>query len=117
MALPKFSWDVCGIHRRRRKPGGMGRKVAEGVRTVMQAPVELRPLALTLLRVRDETNSTRIFNQVQNTIEEGVLGLGSADIDNGRLLERAVKNADDAIPRVVIQRVEDFVNDHPARLV
>ena len=54
---------------------------------------------------------------MQNTLEEVVLSLGPADVDNGGILEPGVEEANHALVRVVLQRVEDFVDHHPARLV
>jgi len=54
---------------------------------------------------------------MQNPFEEVVLSLGPADIDNGSILEPIIEEANDALARIVLQRVENFVNHHPARLV
>ena len=45
------------------------------------------------------------------------LGFGAADIDNTCVLEFVIKEPEDAITRVVVQRVESFVNDHQTGLV
>jgi len=64
-----------------------------------------------------EATSVRIFDQMQNTLEDVVLSLGAADVDNGRILYPSVKEANDALARVVVQSVEDFVNYDPAGFV
>jgi len=53
---------------------------------------------------------------MQDACEEVVLSLGPADVDNGSVLERVLEEANDALARVVVQRVKGFVNNHPARL-
>ena len=45
---------------------------------------------------------------MQNPRKE--VGLGAADIDDACLLEFVIKEPKDAITRVVVERVESFVN-------
>jgi hypothetical protein len=47
---------------------------------------------------------------MQNACKEVALGLGAADIEDACLLELVIKELQDAITRVVVQRVESFVN-------
>jgi len=47
---------------------------------------------------------------MQNACKEVALCLGAADIDDACLLELVIKELQDAITRVVVQRVESFVN-------
>jgi hypothetical protein len=54
---------------------------------------------------------------MQNPFEKAVLSLGPSDINNGSILEPGVEEADDAIARIVIQSVKDFINDDPVRFV
>ena len=54
---------------------------------------------------------------MQNPRKEVALGLGAADIDDACLLEFVIKEPEDAITRVVVQRVESFVNHYQTRLV
>jgi hypothetical protein len=67
--------------------------------------------------VGQEAPSVWIFDQMQNACEETALILGPADVDNGSVLEAVIEEANEALARVVFQRVEDFVNHHPAGLV
>ena len=53
---------------------------------------------------------------MQNTLEEVVLNLGPADVDNGGTLERIAEEVNHAPVRVVLQRMEGFVDHYPARL-
>jgi len=54
---------------------------------------------------------------MQNAYKEVALGLGAADIDDASLLEFVIEEPKDAITRVVVQRVESFVNHYQMRLV
>jgi len=47
---------------------------------------------------------------MQNACKVVALCLGAADIDDACLLELVIKELQDAITRVVVQRVESFVN-------
>ena len=53
---------------------------------------------------------------MQNTLEEVVLNLGPADVDNRGILERIAQEANHALVCVVLQRMEGFVDHYPARL-
>jgi hypothetical protein len=69
------------------------------------------------IRPRYEATSAWIFDQMQNTLEDVVLGFGAADVDDRRILEPSAKEANDPLPRVVVQGVEYFVNHEPPGLV
>ena len=58
-----------------------------------------------------------IFDQMQNAWKEVALGFRAADVDDACVLEFVIKEPQDAITRVVIQRVQSFVNDYQTRLV
>ena len=53
---------------------------------------------------------------MQNTREEVVTNLGPADIDNRDILEGIAEEVNHALVRVVLQRMEGFVDHYPARL-
>ena len=53
---------------------------------------------------------------MQNTLEEVVLNLGPADVNNGGILERIEEEVNHALVHVVLQRVKGFVDHYPARL-
>ena len=54
---------------------------------------------------------------MQNAREEVALGFGAADIDDSCILQFVIEEAQDAITRVVVQRVESFVDHHQTRFV
>ena len=54
---------------------------------------------------------------MQNARKELALGLRAADIDDACVLEFVSKQPQEAITRVVVQRVESFVNHYQTRLV
>jgi hypothetical protein len=76
-----------------------------------------RPFGCTDANVGDEASAARIFDEVQNAREDGVLSLGSSDVDNSGTLELLLEEAVDTVARVFIQPVEGFVNHEPARFV
>ena len=53
---------------------------------------------------------------MQNALEEVILSLGPADVDNGGILEPVLDEANHALVRVVLQRMEGFVDHYPAGL-
>ena len=53
---------------------------------------------------------------MQNTLEEWVRSLGSADVDNGGILEPVAEEANHALVRVVLERMEGFVDHYPTGL-
>ena len=54
---------------------------------------------------------------MKNAREEVALGFWAADVDNGGILESVLAQANDALTRIVIQRLQGFVDNQPARLV
>ena len=54
---------------------------------------------------------------MQNARKELALSFGAPDIDDACILEFVTKEPKQAITRVVIQRVESFVNHYQTRLV
>ncbi|MEA3206141.1 MAG: hypothetical protein QOG92_1827, partial [Verrucomicrobiota bacterium] len=54
---------------------------------------------------------------MQNPFEKAMLSLGPSNINDGGILETGVEKVDDAIARIVVQSVKDFINDDPARFV
>ena len=75
-----------------------------------------RPAAGNDAEVRYEASSVRIFDQMQNALEEVTLSLGPADVDNGGILEPVLAEANHALMRIVLQRIQGFVDHHPAGL-
>src|SRR5208282_1727073 len=67
--------------------------------------------------VRYEAASVRIFDQMQNAREEVALGFWAAAVDNGGILQLVLAEAHDALTRIVIQCLQGFVDNQPARLV
>ena len=65
-------------------------------------------------KVGYEAPSLRIFDQMQNAVKEVVLSLGSADVDNGGILEPGVKETNDAIARVVVQSIRGLRQSRPS---
>ena len=53
---------------------------------------------------------------MQNALEGVILSLGPADVDHGGILEPVLDEANHALVRVVLQRMEGFVDHYPARL-
>jgi hypothetical protein len=53
---------------------------------------------------------------MQNTLAEVVLSLGPVDVDNGGILQPVAEETNHALVRVVLQRMEGFVDHYPARL-
>ena len=75
------------------------------------------PVALGDSEIGQEAPALGIFDQMQNARKEVALGLGAADIDDRCVLKFVIKEPQDAITRVVVQRVESFVDHHQTRLV
>jgi hypothetical protein len=50
---------------------------------------------------------------MQNALEEVILRLGPADVDNGSILEPILDEANHALVRVVLQRMEGSVDHYP----
>ena len=67
--------------------------------------------------IRYKTMSGWFLDQAESSGEEMVVSLGPADIDNSRILELVVEEAEYAFPSRVLQRVERFVNHDVVRLV
>src|SRR5262249_50121534 len=67
--------------------------------------------------MRYKTTSVRIFDQMQHTREKMVFALGAADIDNGGVFESRFEEIEDALASLIVQRIENFIDDHPARLM
>jgi hypothetical protein len=63
-----------------------------------------------------ETPSVRIFDKMQNTLEEVVLSLGPADVDNGGTFELLAEEPNHALMRIVLQCMEGFVDHDPTGL-
>ena len=59
----------------------------------------------------------RIFHEMQDPREKGMLGLGPANVDNGGALKRPFEEADDFRVRVFVQPVEHFIDHEPARFM
>jgi len=53
---------------------------------------------------------------MQNTLEEVVLSLGPADVDKGGILEPVAEEANHALVRFVLQRMEGAIDHYPAGL-
>jgi hypothetical protein len=50
---------------------------------------------------------------MQNTLAEVVLSLGPVDVDNGGILQPVAEETNHALVRVVLQRMEGFVDHYP----
>ena len=79
--------------------------------------LEYGPVASGDSEIGQEGVALRIFDQMQDARKEVALGLRAADINDACVPEFVIKEPQDAITRIVVQRVESFVNHHQTRLV
>ena len=54
---------------------------------------------------------------MQSARDEVATSVGATDVDNGSILKPVLPEANDALSRFVLQRVEGFVDNEPARLM
>src|SRR5271166_1057400 len=64
-----------------------------------------------------EASSVWVFDQMQNALEELALSFWAADVDYGCIPELVPAETNDALTRIVIQRLQGFVDNQPARLM
>src|SRR5258707_4048723 len=67
--------------------------------------------------ITDEAAYRGILDEMQDARKYRIARLGATDMDDGGVLKICGENIERAHPRIVVDRIEDFVDEHPARCV